>query len=177
MTQFNESIIEEATLNWLDSIGYTVMNGLDIAPGELAAERQDYGQVVLEDRLRSALARLNPAIPTDALEDAFRKLHHPEGPTLESRNRVIHRLLVDGVTVEYRHKDGYIAGAQARVIDFDTPDNNDWLAVNQFTVIENKINRRLDVVLFINNSDSPCYPLPRSISWLKRMARTASCGL
>lgn len=150
MTTFNESIIEEATLSWLDSIGYTVMNGLDIAPGEPVAERQDYGHVVLEERLRSALVRLNPAIPTAALDDAFRKLLHPEGPTLECRNRVIHRLLVDGITVEYRHKDGHIAGAQARVIDFDTPDNNDWLAVNQFTVIENKINRRPDVVLFIN---------------------------
>ncbi len=147
---FSEAIIEEATLSWLDSLGYAVKNGLDIAPGEPAAERQDYSQVVLEDRLCSALVRLNPAIPTTALDDAFRKLLHPEGPTLESRNRVVHRLLVDGVTVEYRHKDGHIAGAQARVIDFDTPDKNDWLAVNQFTVIENKINRRPDVVLFIN---------------------------
>ncbi len=150
MTLFNESIVEEAALSWLESIGYSVKNGLDIAPGEPAAERQDYGQVILEERLRSALARLNPAIPAEALDDAFRKLTRPEGPTLETRNRAVHRWLVDGVTVEYRHKDGHIAGAQAQVIDFDNPANNDWLAVNQFTVIENKHNRRPDVVLFIN---------------------------
>jgi type I restriction enzyme R subunit len=150
VTAFNESIIEDATLDWLDNLGYSVKNGLDIAPGELTAERQDYGQVVLEDRLRQSLARLNPNIPTEALNDAFRKLTRPDGPTLETRNRSVQRLLVDGVTVEYRHKDGHIAGAQARVIDFNNPDNNDWLAVNQFTVIENKNNRRPDVVLFVN---------------------------
>lgn len=150
MTAFNESIIEEATLSWLDSLGYGIRNGLDIAPGEPAAERQDYGQIILEERLRSALSRLNPSIPAEALDEAYRKLTRPEGPTLETRNRAIHRWLVDGVTVEYRHKDGHIAGAQARVIDFDNPANNDWLAVNQFTVIENKHNRRPDVVLFIN---------------------------
>ena len=150
MTTFNESIIEEATLSWLESIGYSIRNGLDIAPGEPAAERADYGQVILADRLRQALARLNPSIPAEALDDAFRKLTRPEGPTLEARNQQVHRWLIDGVTVEYRHTDGHIAGAQVRLIDFAQPDNNDWLAVNQFTVIENKHNRRPDVVLFIN---------------------------
>jgi type I restriction enzyme R subunit len=145
-----KAIIEDATLSWLESIGYSVKNGLDIAPGEPAAERQDYGQVILEERLKSALARLNPAIPAEALDDAYRKLSRPEGPTLETRNRAVHRWLVDGVSVEYRHKDGHIAGAQARVIDFEQANNNDWLVVNQFTVVENKHNRRPDVVLFIN---------------------------
>jgi type I restriction enzyme R subunit len=116
----------------------------------LEAERADYGQAVLEDRLRQALARLNPALPAEALDDAFRKVMRPEGPTLEARNRALHRLLVDGVTVEFRRPDGSIGGAQARVIDFDDPDNNDWLAVNQFTVSENKHTRRPDVVLFVN---------------------------
>ncbi|ADI83312.1 type I restriction endonuclease subunit R [Geobacter sulfurreducens] len=150
METFNESIIEDATLAWLEGLGYTIRSGLDIAPGELLAERQDYSQVLLGDRLRQALARLNPSLPVEALDDAFRKLTRPEGATLEDRNRSVHRWLVDGVTVEYRHKDGHIAGAQARVIDFDLPGNNDWLAVNQFTVIENKHNRRPDVVLFVN---------------------------
>lgn len=150
METFNESIIEDATLAWLEGLGYTIRSGLDIAPGELLAERQDYSQVLLGDRLRQALARLNPSLPVEALDDAFRKLTRPEGATLEDRNRSVHRWLVDGVTVEYRHKDGHIAGAQARVIDFDQPGNNDWLAVNQFTVIENKHNRRPDVVLFVN---------------------------
>ena len=99
MTTFNESIIEEATLSWLESIGYSIRNGLDIAPGEPAAERADYGQVILADRLRQALARLNPSIPAEALDDAFRKLTRPEGPTLEARNQQVHRWLIDGVTV------------------------------------------------------------------------------
>jgi type I restriction enzyme R subunit len=91
--------------------------------------------VVLYRRLRDALARLNPELPPDALADAFRKLTRPEGATLEARNHALHRMLVDGVNVEFPRGDGSIAGAQARVLDFDDPDNNDWLAVNQFTVV------------------------------------------
>ena len=106
--------------------------------------------MVLEQRLRDALARLNPALPAEALEDAFRKLTRPEGAELVARNRAMHRLLVDGVTVEYRTADGDIRGAQARVIDFDDADNNAWLAVNQFSVVEHKHSRRPDVVLFVN---------------------------
>jgi type I restriction enzyme R subunit len=147
---FTESTVEQAALAWLESLGYTITHGPDIAPGELAAERQDYGQVVLEDRLRQALAALNPDLPTEALDDAFRKLTRPEGPTPEARNRALHRHLVDGVTVEYRRADGSIAGGQVRVFDFAEPDANDWLAVNQFTVAEAKHTRRPDVVLFVN---------------------------
>jgi type I restriction enzyme R subunit len=147
---FSESVVEEAALAWLANPRYAVKHGPEIAPVELFAERRDYGQVVLEDRLRQALARLNPALPPETLEDAFRKLIRPEGPSLDERNRAIHRWLVDGVTIEYRRADGSIAGAQVRVLDFDDPDNNDWLAVNQFTVAENKHNRRPDIVLFVN---------------------------
>ena len=106
-----------------------------------AAERADYGEVVLAQRLCDAPARLNPELPAEALE----------GADLIRHNRALHRLLVDGVTVEYRDGDGAIRGAQAHVIDFDDPENNDWLAVNQFTVVENKHNRRPDVVLFVND--------------------------
>jgi len=150
VTRFTESVVEEAALAWLESLGYTIKHGLEIAPGELAAERIDYGKVVLERRLRDALARLNPELPPEALADAFRKTLRAEGATLEARNRAAHRMLVDGVTVEHRRRDGSIAGAQVRLIDFDTPENNDWLAVNQFTVSENKHTRRPDVVLFVN---------------------------
>jgi four helix bundle protein len=97
---------------------------------------------VLEDRLRQALVRLNPTLLAYAIEDAFRKLTRPEGPTLEARNRALHRFLVEGVTVESPRPDGSIAGAQAQVVDFDSAENNDWLAVNQFTVSENKHMRR-----------------------------------
>jgi type I restriction enzyme R subunit len=106
---------------------------------------------------------VNPTLPADALADAFRKLTRPEGPTLEARNRAFHRLLVDGVTVEYRTPDGSIRGAQAQVLDFNDVRNNDWLAVNQFTVSEHRHTRRPDVVLFVNG-------LPLALIELKNAA-------
>jgi type I restriction enzyme R subunit len=163
MTSFTESVVEEAALAWLESLSFVVKHGPEIAPGELFAERQNYGQVVLEDRLRQALVRLNPDLPPEALDDAFRKITRPEGATLEARNRAVHRMIVDGVMVEYKRRDGSIAGAQARLIDFDAPNNNDWLAVNQFTVSENKHTRRPDIVLFVNG-------LPLAVIELKNPA-------
>ena len=149
---FSESVIEQAALAWLEALGYTVLHGPDLAVGMPAAERSDpnYRDVVLEDRLRQTLVRLNPELPAEALEDAYRKLTRSEEPSLIERNHAVHRMLVDGVTVEYRRKDGSIAGGQAQVIDFVTPGNNDWLAVNQFTVAEGQHTRRPDVVLFVN---------------------------
>ena len=145
-----ESTVEQAALAWLENLSWSVAHGPDIAPGMPGAERTDYGEVLLARRLRDALARLNPDLPAAALEDAFRKLTRPEGSTLEARNRAFHRMVADGVTVEHRTDNGAIRGAQTRVIDFDDPANNDWLAVNQFTVVENKHERRPDVVLFVN---------------------------
>jgi type I restriction enzyme R subunit len=165
VTAFTESVVEEAALAWLEALGYAVLHGPDIAAGMPGAERSDpsYRDVVLERRVRDALAALNPALPAEALEDAFRKLTRSDAPSLMERNRAVHRMLVDGVTVEYRRADGAIAGAQARVIDFDTPGNNDWLAVNQFTVAEGQHTRRPDVVLFVNG-------LPLAVIELKNPA-------
>ncbi|HKY23419.1 MAG TPA: type I restriction endonuclease subunit R, partial [Vicinamibacterales bacterium] len=163
MSSFTESVVEQAALAWLESLGWTVANGPEIAPGQLGAERTDYGQVLLTERLRQALARLNAALPPEALDDAFRSLTRLEGATFEARNRAFHRLLVDGVTVEYRRSDGSIVGAQTKVIDFEHPENDDWLAVNQFTVTENKHTRRSDVVLFVNG-------LPLALMELKNAA-------
>ena len=150
MTAINESDVEQAALDWLRDLGWSAAHGPDIAPGGSDPDRDSYDRVVLERRLGDALARLNPELPFAAQEDALRKLTHPEGPTLETRNREFHRMLVEGVTVEYRADDGAIRGAQARVIDFDDPTANDWLAVSQFTVTESKHTRRPDVVLFVN---------------------------
>ena len=150
MTTLTEADVEAAALDWLASVGWEAAHGPDIAPDTPNAERHDYGQVVLERRLRDALAELNPTLPTDALNDVFRKLARPEGSTLEARNRAFHRMLVDGVTVEHRANDGAVRGAQATVIDLDEPATNDWLAVNQFTVTEDRNTRRPDVVLFVN---------------------------
>ena len=150
MATFTESEVEQAALDWLAGLHWSIVHGPDIAPDTPNSERADYEQVILERRLRDALIRLNPNLPSEALDDAFRRLTRPEGSTLGARNRAFHRMLVDGVTVEYRNAEGAVRGAQARVIDFDEPDRNDWLAVNQFTVTENKHERRPDVVLFIN---------------------------
>ena len=142
----SESAVEAATLEWIASLGWAVLHGPDTAD----AERVGYGGVVLDGRLNSALSRLNPDLPAGALEDARRRVTGPPGPTLESRNRAFHRMLVDGVTVEYVADDGAVRGAQVRVVDFDTPEENDWIAVNQFTIVENKHERRPDIVLFVN---------------------------
>jgi type I restriction enzyme R subunit len=162
---FTESVVEDAALGWLDALGYQVLHGPVIAVGEPAAERNDpnYRDVVLERRLRQALIRLNPELPPDAIEDAYRKLTRLDATSLIERNRAVHLMLVNGIDVEYRRKDGSIAGAPARVIDFDVPDNNDWLVVNQFTVSEGHHTRRPDVVIFGNG-------LPLAVIELKNAA-------
>ena len=163
MTTITEADVEQAALDWLSALGWQVAHGPDIAPETPNAERDDYGQVVLERRLRDALAALNPGLPASALDDAFRKLTRPEGSTLEARNRAFHRMLVNGVEVEFRDSDGRVRGDQVRVIDFDDPASNDWLAVNQLTVTEDRNTRRPDVVLFVNG-------LPLGIVELKNPA-------
>ena len=162
MTAFTESVVEEAVLNWFREIGYTVLAGGDLLPGA-DGMRATYEDVVLAPLARDALQRLNPDLPSQALDEAFRKLTHSDHSSLALTNHVIHRMLVDGVTVEYQHADGRIAGAQVRVLDFEQPDNNDWLAINQFTVIQNRHQRRPDVVVFVNG-------LPLAIIELKNAA-------
>ncbi len=165
MPGFTESIVEEAALSWLAALDCSVLHGPDIAADGSSPERSDpnYRDVILGSRLRQAIARLNPDLPPEAIEDAYRKLAKIDAPSLVERNRAVHRMLVDGVTVEYRRKDGSIAGAQAGVIDFDDPDSNDWLVVNQFTVAEGQHTRRPDVVLFVNG-------LPLAVIELKNAA-------
>ena len=145
-----EADVEQVALHWLAALGWQAAQGPDIAPDTPDAEREDYGQVVVGQRLRDALAELNPGLPAAALDDAFRKLTRPEGSTLQARNRAFHRLLVSGVAVEYREASGRVRGDQVEVIDFAQPASNDWLAVNQFTVTEDQNTRRPDVVLFVN---------------------------
>ena len=145
-----EADVEQVTVDWLFALGWQVAEGPGIAPNGPNAEREDYGQVVLGLQLRDAIAALSPDLSIDALEDAHRKLTRPEGSTLEARNRAFHRMLVNGVEIEYRDAEGTVRGGHVRVIDFDSTANNDWLAVNQFTVTENRNTHRPDVVLFVN---------------------------
>jgi len=148
--KFTEGVVEDAALSWLGDLNYPVLHGQDIAAGELAVERVGFSEVVLAERLRVALRKLNPALPIEALEEAFRKVTVPQYPSLITSNRAFHRMLVDGITVECRRKDDSIGAEIVRVVDFNDPEVNDWLAVNQFTVIEGQHNRRPDVVVFIN---------------------------
>ena len=163
MTTLHESDVEDAALEWLGELGWQIAHGPDIAPDTPASERDDYGQVVLERRLSDALGELNPTLPASAIDDAYRKLTRPEGATLEARNRAFHRMLVNGVEVEYPDGDGRVRGGHVRVIDFTDPANNNWLAVNQFTVTENRNTRRPDIVLFLNG-------LPLGVMELKNAA-------
>ena len=145
-----ESDVEQAALDHLESLGWQTAYGPDIAPETPDAEREEFTEPVLAARLRSALFQLNSGLPPDALDDAFRRLTQPEGADLEARNRSFHRMLTEGVTVEYRTADGEIRGDQAFAIDFDDPENNDWLAVNQFDQVDGQNRRRPDTVLFVN---------------------------
>ncbi len=142
---------------------YAVGHGPHLAPGEPAAERDSFGDVVLVGRLRAAIARLNPSIPADAQEEAFRKVLRVGTPSLTQTNRAFHKMLRDGVDVEYPRTDGSIKGDKVRLVDFGDVEANDWLAVNQFTVIEAGHNRRPDIVVFLNG-------LPLSVIELKNAA-------
>ena len=166
-SEFTESVVEEAALEWLTDLGYTVLHGPEIAPGEPFAERDDYGQVVLAARLRQALQRLNPHTPPAALDEAFRRLTRPDSPSLVANNHTLHRYLVDGVPVEVQQPDGSFRGDLIRVLDGDDPENNEFLAINQFTVVEDRRERRPDVVLFVNG-------LPLAVIELKNPADEAA---
>ncbi|MDD2455691.1 MAG: type I restriction endonuclease subunit R [Kiritimatiellae bacterium] len=163
LSRLSESQLEDAALAWLKELGYAVAHGPHIAPGETAAERDSFGDTVLIGRLRDAVARLNTGIPAEAQEDAVRKVLRVATPSLVQTNRAFHRMLRDGVEVEYPRPDGSIAGDRVRLIDFDAPSENDWLAVNQFAVVEGQASRRPDIVLFVNG-------LPLAVIELKNAA-------
>jgi type I restriction enzyme, R subunit len=147
---YDENVAELALLEWLAELGWQVLPGPSIAPGEPGAERESYRDVILRGQLRAALERLNPGVPASALDAAERKLLSRESPSLVLENRRLHRLLVDGVEVEVPAAGGGARGVLARVIDFERPEANDWLAVNQLTVEEGQAHRRPDVVLYVN---------------------------
>ena len=150
MAKISESEVEDAALEWLAGLGYAVVYGPEIGPEGPEQERASYDEVLLAGRLRKALARLNPHLPPETLEEVLRKVGQTETPSLIEENRRLHRYLAEGVPVELAREDGSIGGDTARLIDFAEADSNDWLAVNQFTVIEGHNNRRPDVVLFVN---------------------------
>ena len=128
MTTITESEVEAAALAWLAGLGYALAHGPDIGPEGPAPERGSYGEVLLTGRLRKALARLNPNLSADTLEEVLRKVRQTETPSLIEENRRLHRYLVEGVPVEAAREDGSMAGDAVRLIDFDNIEANDWLA-------------------------------------------------
>lgn len=149
MAKLCESAIEEMVIEELQSLSYTYVSGVDLAPDALNPERSSYGDVLLLGRLQTAVHKLNPTIPADAIQSAVRKLSRIATSNLLADNEEFHKMLVDGVPVEYRN-DSDIKGDTVRVVDFDCPLNNEFLVVNQYTVVQNNNNKRPDVLLFVN---------------------------
>jgi type I restriction enzyme R subunit len=149
MKPITENIIEQSTIEILQSQGWEYLPGLAIAPGAEQAERESFEQIILVDRLRKALATLNPDIPIDAREAAIQKIQRIHSPDLLHNNEEFHRLLVEKVKIPYQ-KSGYESSHEVALVDFGHPENNQFMVINQYTIIENNQTKRLDVLLFVN---------------------------
>ncbi|MCL2007499.1 MAG: type I restriction endonuclease subunit R [Treponema sp.] len=147
--KLNESAIETYAIELLEKQGYKYIYGPDIAADGDNPERSSFEDILLIDRLKTAVTRINPTIPIDAREDAIRQVQRLTSPDLIANNEVFHRMLTEGINVSYQ-KNGNNRGDLVWLIDFDMPNNNDFIVLNQYTVVENNVNKRLDVVLFIN---------------------------
>lgn len=145
----NEETVEQAALDWFRELGYPTLYGPDIAPGEAQAERSSFGEVILLERLRVALGRINPKISSKLIEEAVKRLASTSSPNLLINNRIMHKYLVEGMSLEKVDADGAIAYERINLIDYANPDQNDWLVVNQFTVQEQR-ERRPDLIVFLN---------------------------
>lgn len=150
MSRISESVVEAAVLEWFAELGYSVAYGPALAPGEPAAERDSFSEVFLWGRLREAARRINPGLGSGLVDDAVRRLVRAESQDPVVENFRVHRLLTDGVPVERRGADGAPRTIRVWLVDWDNPGNNDWLAVNQLTVVEDGKNRRPDVIVYVN---------------------------
>lgn len=148
MNSISENEIEEIALGYLKKLGYSYLLGTVISPDGEHPERQ-YNEVVLVTRLRDAIDKLNPTITQDAKDDALKKVLRTDSPNALINNETFHKYLTEGVDVEVRTAEG-IRGEKVYIVDFNHPDNNEFLAVNQFTIIEGNQNKRPDIILFIN---------------------------
>jgi len=149
MKPITENIIEQSAIEILQSQGWEYANGKEISPEGLFCERESFSQVVLLSRLRTAIAKINPTIPLDAQEAAVQKVLRIASPDLLHNNEEFHRLLVEKVKIPYQ-QNGYERSHEVALIDFENPTNNQFLVVNQYTIIENNQNKRPDVLLFVN---------------------------
>jgi len=150
MSNLNESTVEDAALEYLAQLGYQTAWGPSLAPGEPGQERTSFEQVYLNARLRSAVRRINPGIDAALVDEAIKRLGRAEFQNPVAENFRVHKLVTEGVPVEHRGADGAVRTIRIWLIDYDEPTNNDWVAINQFTIIENGKNRRPDVIVFVN---------------------------
>lgn len=150
MAFLSEAAVEQALLAQLHALKYSIEREEDIGPDGHRPERESHDEVVLKKRFENAVSRLNPGLPLDARQDAIRKVMQSELPSLLEENRRIHKLMTEGVDVEYYADDGTLTAGKVSLLDFERPDQNDWLAVSQFVVIAGQYNRRPDVVIFVN---------------------------
>jgi type I restriction enzyme R subunit len=150
MSRITEGVVEDACLEFFSELGYEVLYGPDLGPGGSAQERSSWDQVILTGRLRDAVGRINPGLPSTSVDAVVAQVLRPESQNSMAENLRLHRLVTEGVAVEYPEKDGSRRPTLAWLIDFDQPENNDWLAVNQYTVVEAGKNRRPDVVMLVN---------------------------
>lgn len=150
MAFLSEAAVEQALLEQLRRLGYAITSDNTIGPDGSAPERESHDVVILKARLEDAVLRLNPQLPPEARADAIRKLTQSELPNLLEENRRIHKLLTEGVDIEYYADDGVLTAGKVLLLDFERPESNDWLAVQQFVVISGQYKRRPDVVLFVN---------------------------
>ena len=146
----DEDMVEQTVLATLGDLNYSILSVEEVVPDAVALERHSYSEVVLYTRLVENARRLNPTIPEDTVDEAMRLLLRQETPSLVEENRRVHRMMVDGIDVEFSDEDGTIKRDKVWIADFSNPANNDWVAINQFTVGEGKHNRRPDVVVFLN---------------------------
>ena len=150
MAFLSESEIEQALLDQLRALDYSIEREEDIGPDGHRPERESHDEVLLKNRFEDAVARLNPGLPLEARQDAVRCVMQSELPSLLEENRRLHKLMVEGVDVEYYADDGTLKAGKVALIDLEHPEQNDWLAVSQFVVINGQNNRRPDVVVFVN---------------------------
>lgn len=149
MKRITESDIEEFAIELLEKQGYQYIYGPSIAPDSETPERASFEDVVLLERLKTAVCRINPTVPADAREDAIKQITRLSSPELIANNEAFHRLLTEGIKVTYQ-KDGHSCGDLVWLVDFHELENNDFVVLNQFTIIENHVNKRPDVILFVN---------------------------
>lgn len=149
MYNFTEYELEQATVEWFIEMGYDSVYGTDISPEGQYQEREDYSDVLLDERLKDALRRINRKIPEEAIEEAFRKIKITQSPSLIINNKEFQKMIVEGIDVSYQTK-GQTKYDKVWIFDFEDENNNDWLVATQFTVIENRKEKRPDVVVFVN---------------------------